>query len=158
MKNIITILIMLVAFGCGKTETQRLEEENKKLETELKEEKHKLDTEGKNKKLEEDLLKRSVVGSYETKKDENGIASKYVFLETGKVETWTSADHYKRPATVETWKIVEKEVHVWEDGKEITYIIRIKPNGDLTAIAFIEDGKRTDIPKEKQFTIKRLKE
>ena len=53
MKNLITIIIMLVAVGCGKTET------------ELKN-KHRIsDAESKNKKLKENFLKFSVVGSYE---------------------------------------------------------------------------------------------
>ena len=30
-------------------------------------------------------------------------------------------------------------------------------NGDLTVIATIEDGKRTDLPKEDQFTYKKIK-
>ena len=44
MKNLITILIVLVVAGCGKSEVE-------KLEAAIKEEKHKLDTAEKNKKL-----------------------------------------------------------------------------------------------------------
>ena len=51
MKILITILFLLVASGCGNTETQRLEKENKRLKTEIENEKLKAN----NKKLEEDL-------------------------------------------------------------------------------------------------------
>ena len=36
MKNLITIIVMLVAVGCGKSEIERLEAENKRLEAENK--------------------------------------------------------------------------------------------------------------------------
>ena len=45
MKDIITVLILFVAVGCGKTEVEKLEAENKRLEAELKEEKRKLEAE-----------------------------------------------------------------------------------------------------------------
>ena len=78
MKNLIRILIMLVAVGCGKTEVEKLtseisslEEETKILEADLKEEKRKLDSAAKNKKLKKSLLIQSLVGSYEGKFDVN---------------------------------------------------------------------------------------
>ena len=49
------------------------------------------------------------------------------------------------------WKIVGKEVHV-EDSKfvkiSLTRIYKIESNGDLTEIAYIEDGKREEVPND----------
>ena len=67
------------------------------------------------------------------------------------------------------WKIVEKEVHV--EGKialydlfsdpleKVTSVYIIEPNGDLTVIALIHfaDGKRLEVSKEYQLTLKKLK-
>ena len=120
MKNLITILILLVAFGCGKN----LTEEEKK-----------------------------VVGSYETKKDENGIASKLALLENRKAELFFGGNKAGEAA----WKLFEKEVHTLEDG-ENTFVHKIEPNGDLTLIAAIIDENRTELPKELKLTWKKSKE
>ena len=46
-----------------------------------------------------------------------------------------------------------------EEGKSLTSVLKIEPNGVLIMIAFIEDGKREDFSKEEhQITYKRLKE
>ena len=52
--------------------------------------------------------------------------------------------------------MVGNEVHVAEEGTSIA-VFKIEPNGDLTMIAEIEDGKRNDIPKEDQITFKKIK-
>ena len=121
MKYFITILILFVAAGCGKS----LTEEEKK-----------------------------VVGSYETKKDENGIASKLVLLENRKAELDVGGN---KAGSQATWKLFEKEVHILEDG-ENTFVHKIEPNGDLTLIAAIIDENRTELPKELKLTWKKSKE
>ena len=133
---------MLVAVGCGKTEVEKLEAENKKLEAELKEEKHKLDTAEKNKKLKEDLLKLSVGGSYEAKlaaaQFGREYTSKLVLLENGKFKTYLNGEK----GFEATWELVEKEVYLlWSENSVGGY--KIESNGDLTNYAAIEDGRRS---------------
>ena len=148
MKNLIAILFVLVASGCGKNETQRLEEENKRLKAQLE-----------NKSLEEELrhfdLAKIVVGSYE-RMIPIALTFKYVFLENGELEEYV-LDNTSSWAKMSggNWKVVGKRVHCdFEDG---TLVHRIEINGDLTCIAKIEDGKREDIPMEDQFIWKKLK-
>ena len=124
MKNLITIMILIVAFGCSKS---------------LKEE--------------------DVVGSYVWD------ILEFVLLENGKFEDWTDGEKDGEA----TWVIVGKEVHFVEEGKSAfafsdmnfsaakIEVHKIESNGDLTLIAAIIDGKRTDFPKEDQTTWKKLK-
>ena len=44
------------------------------------------------------------------------------------------------------WKIVGKEVHMGVERNKM--VLKIEPNGELTLIALIEDGKRIDPPEE----------
>ena len=85
---------------------------------------------------------KSVVGSYEAK------IGKFVFLENGKCQAFI-----KDEEKTGTWKLVEKEVHI----EEVTDILKIESNGNLTIIALIEDGKRTDFPKDEQITLEKIK-
>ena len=125
MKNLITILILLVAAGCSKTENATVTEpETETGKTELKP----LSPEEK------------LVGSYEAKK-----SAKHVLLENGKSETWILG--VKRHGG--TWEIAGKEVHIGIE--KLTHVCKIEPNGDLILIAKISDGKRTDVAKENQF-------
>ena len=94
------------------------------------------------------LTEEDVFGSYEAK---IGVHShKFVFLENGKAEY-----HSVGVKEESEWKIVGKEVHV--DLDDFISVWKIEPNGNLTNIAEIEDGKRTDLSKEKQSTFKKLK-
>ena len=162
MKNLITILIMFVAAGCGKTEVEtkaeiksdieKLEAENKKLEAELKEEKRKLDSAAKNKKLmlqsmaENKKLtaeEEKLVGSYEAKIGDTTL--KLVFFENGKSEFSENGEKKKDG----TWEMpllrfeLGKEVHVGYENSKSFY--KIEPNGDLTEIANIVDGEREEV-------------
>ena len=117
MKNLITILIMLVALGCGKTETVISENPSDPRE--------------------------KLVGSYKW-----GETGKVHFLGNGKSELYING---KR--TFEwKWMIVGNEVHLVGD---LVAVCRIETNGDLTEVAEIEGGKRTD---KKGMTLKKLKE
>ena len=158
MKNLITILIMFVAVGCGKTEVEKLtseisslEEETKILEAELKEEKHKLDSAAKNKKLKKSSLILSLVGSYEGKFDVNTF--KYILLEKGKCEMYKNGKKRNEGA----WYIEAKEVRVLADTTGIILVWKVESNGDLTMISYIIDGKRTDIPKNSLMHYKKVK-
>ena len=89
-------------------------------------------------------LEEKFVGSYEW-----GETGKVHFLENGKAELYIDG---KR--TFEwKWKIVGNEVHAAGD---LVAVYRIETNGDLTQIAEIEGGKRTDFPKG-QMTLKKTK-
>ena len=131
MKNLITIIIMLVAAGCGKSEVET------KTETETgKTEKKPLSPEEK------------LVGSYEAKKYDMTV--KLVLLENGKGEVYAEGNRWKA-----TWKIVGKEVHFLEG--ETTGVLKIKPNGDLTEIAYFFRGERKDISKDFQSLWRKVK-
>ena len=91
----------------------------------------------------------AIVGSYRA---EDTV--KFVFLENWKCESYVGGK-LKDEAT---WKIVGKEVHVIQKGKRYPDILKIEPNGDLTFIAYIENGKRTELPQEVRSTFKKLKE
>jgi len=104
-------------------------------------------TEAKPEKIEKPLSpEEKLVGSYEAKK-----SAKHVLLENGKSETWILG--VKRHGG--TWKIVGEEVHIGIE--KLTQVCKIEPNGDLTLIAKISDGKRTDVSKENQYIWEKLK-
>ena len=98
------------------------------------------------KPVKELTLEERVIGEYEVKR-----SAKHVLLGNGKSETWILG--VKRHGG--TWKIVEKEVHVGIE--KITHVHKIEPNGDLTLIAKISDGKRTNVSKENQYIWEKLK-
>ena len=89
-------------------------------------------------------LEEKFVGSYEW-----GETGKVHFLENGKAELYIDG---KRTFELK-WKIVGNEVHAAGD---LVAVYRIETNGDLTQIAEIEGGKRTDFPKG-QMTLKKIK-
>ena len=101
---------------------------------------------GKNLTEEEKL-----VGSYVLKSKHTAI-QKTVLLENGKSECWMNGQKTEEP----TWELVGKEVHVFSlEG--VTDVYKKESTGDLTYVAYIEDGKRTDLPKERQHTYKKIK-
>ena len=144
-KNLITILIVLVAVGCGEAGYQI-----SSIGSEIG-------------KLEE-----KIVGSYEDI-DEGHFIHKIVFLENGKTESYMNIQGDEQPCKFGTWKIKGhrpyelNSVH-WIQEKE-TAVLQIYPNGDLTKIGIIktinELGERIkepkSIPKEDQRTYKKVK-
>ena len=93
------------------------------------------------------------VGEYEYI-DDNGNAHKYVLQESGVAEFYWSdrKSHIKRK-----WKISkDRELHI-DDKLGAIPILTINPDGSITLIADIVDGKRTDYPKEDQTTVKKIK-
>ena len=110
-------------------------------------------------------LRDSVVGEYE-RKDEDGNTYKRVFLDNGVYEY-----HYNGKKEEEfKWSIVDGEIHI-EYGSGVFNVYRINAginhsttgfgsrdlSKSITLLAFIDDGKRTDIPKEQQYTLKKIK-
>ena len=146
MKPLITIFIILIGVGCGKSETvtETVKTEPKPLSPE----------------------EQKLVGSYELKFD--GNTAKVIFFENGKVENWQNGKKEEEG----TWKLVGKEVHcekmreldkdIYDTGSESeefkgVAVAKIEPNGDLTAIAEIIRNKRTELPKEDQLTLRKFK-
>ena len=127
MKKLIKIIIMLVAVGCGKSEVENIKEPVKAL------------------------TKEDVVGSYELKIREDTF--KLVILQNGQGDGYING---KKTAEA-TWKIAGKELHNMNSLHKNTAVYKMESNGDLTVIATIDDGKRTDVPKENQATYKKIK-
>ena len=105
------------------------------------------------KPVKELTLEEKVVGEYEFNTGEDGGDTvKEVFLENG-VREW-HLNGKKREE--DKWSIVDGEIQV-DDGSSTITVARINKDGSITWIANIEDGKRTDFPKEDQLTWKRIK-
>ena len=96
---------------------------------------------------------KSVAGTYEATID--GDTGNLVLLANGKVKFHDGNDGKDKEGT---WELVEKEVRIEEvDIEEVTDILKIESNGNLTIIALVEGGKRTDFQKDKQITFKKIK-
>ena len=76
------------------------------------------------------LKEEDVVGSYEWD------ILEFVLLENGKFEAWTDGEKDGEA----TWVIVGKEVHVGSEKERAVF--KVEPNGDLTCIAHIGDGRK----------------
>jgi len=101
----------------------------------------------------------SVVGSYELQKDSLWEGSLLVLLEDGKIEFYNNGDKSDEG----TFKIIGKEVHVpirqqQSHLRDFISVLKIEPDGDLTAIAKIYDGIRKELPNEAQRTWKKVKQ
>ena len=153
MKTLIVLALGLLAVGCGQSDTERLEQENRRIEAQLKNDKLKAEIEAKNKKKKDDLLRFSVAGEYEYKRT-NGDTYKYVFLDNGIKEWYTNG---KKHSIEFKWSIVKEEIHVKHDSG-FRDIWRINKDKSITKIAWMnKDGKRTDRPKDRQRTDKKIK-
>ena len=104
------------------------------------------------------LKELKMVGSYAGKNDE-GTLVKGVLLKNSLVEIYTNGKKVNKYSL--NWMLKGGEVHVGFGSvghlMPVAFsLLMIKPNGDLVQIALIENGKRTDIPKENQFTFKKI--
>ena len=102
--------------------------------------------------VKELTAEEKVVGEYEIKKDGNTL--KQVYLENGVIES------YRNGKKVEElkWSISkEGELHCLDKDGDIG-VFRINPDDSITFIVVIlKDGKRLDLPKDKQDTLKKIK-
>ena len=96
---------------------------------------------------------KSVAGTYEYKKGKGTYRA--VFLKGGVYEQYSNGE--KDVTDKYHWKRVGEEIHGGgSDG--ILVVIRINKDGSLTSISEIDkDGKRRDLPKEAQMTLKKIK-
>ena len=96
------------------------------------------------------ILEEKAIGKYELNRD--GVDFRLSFLENSIAEGYRDG---KKSSKAE-WKVVDGELHVEEEDGSIG-IARVNKNGNITYIARIIDGKRTDLPKEKQLTFIKIK-
>ena len=97
-------------------------------------------------------LEEKVVGTYEIKKD--GITRRAVLLDNGIFEFYKDG---KKQEGEGKWLIgKEGELHITEQPAYIV-VYRINKDGSITVIADILLRKREDIPKEDQWTYKKIK-
>ena len=95
---------------------------------------------------------KTVVGTYEFKIDEDTF--KTVFLENGVYQGYANG---KKKGKECKWKAVDGELHIYHEEEGIE-VFRINNDGNLTGVAGIGiDGKRTELPKEEQLTLKKIK-
>jgi hypothetical protein len=97
-------------------------------------------------------LEKKVVGEYE-RKSKGGTTYRLVFLENGAMENYLSG----QKTDENQWAIVNGEIHVTYNKEAVTVVHRINTDISITWIARIWDGKRKALPKEDQFTYKRIK-
>ena len=104
------------------------------------------------KPVKELTLREKVVGTYEVKVEED--THRGVLLENGIFEVYENG---KKEEKEGKWKISkEGELHDIYNGD--IFVFRINKDTSITLIAEInKDGKRVDLPKEKQITVKRIK-
>ena len=149
MKTLISIIVIMFAAGCSNEGFMGMARRSNEARRLLAEE------------------KKTIVGTYEAKKDKNGNASKLVFLENGKWERYLIVGGIPRVFEKDsegTWELVQHQIHAgspkpYYGNWQVYSIVRNGVRIPLTLIATVEDGKRTDLPKEKQvWTWKKLKE
>ena len=101
--------------------------------------------------VKELTLREKVVGAYEIKEGERSF--RLVLLEDGHGKNYLDG---KKKGEVK-WEILDVEMHII-DKYGVRFVSRINKDGSLTDIAVIDAvGKRKDIPKDKQVTIKKIK-
>ena len=136
MRILALMVIGLMVVGCGKKQSTNTNEGSS--------------TPAKPRKLTAEEEK--VVGTYEIKKD--GFTNKLFLQENGIVAHYLGGLEQKGGAK---WSIANGEIHTI--GKDGSFgVLRINKDRSITFIAEIEkDGKRTDIPKDEQLTLKKIK-
>ena len=95
---------------------------------------------------------KSVAGAYEGKNDDRDII-RILFHKNGVAQGYTNGEKDREGK----WKIIGAEIHASnEEGR--LFVLRINEDGSITLLAGIDaDGKRIDLPKDKQTTFKKFK-
>jgi len=108
------------------------------------------EADGTTEKPVKESTKEDVVGSYEARG--GGGTYKQVFLDNGVYE-WHVIGKKEWGAK---WKIVNRELHI-DIGDGYISVWKINEDNSITKIAYIEDGKRTGLPKEPPLTYIKIK-
>ena len=99
-------------------------------------------------------LNEQVIGTYELKLKKLGETHRYVLLDNSIVEYYLDG---KKEEEEHKWSIVDEEVHIERENRAVS-VFSINKDESITGIARIdEDGKREEIPKERQYTRKKIK-
>ena len=152
MKILIPILIGLLVVGCGEVENGAYKHRPKQTDTnESTPTTNTNEVSGTTEKPAKELTaeEKKVIGTYEMKGE--GFTIRAVFLDNGIIESYKNGKKEEE----DKWKIVDGELHIIHEGG--IAVFRINKDGNITGIADIEDGKREDLPKEDQITLKRIK-
>ena len=154
MKYIILIIGLLVV-GCGKQEQIDTNESTPSTNTN-KASGPRVDPDGDVDLLAKELTaeEKKVVGTYELELKKFGETQRYVLLDNSTVEYYLNG---KKEEAEHKWSIVDKEVHIERENRAVS-VFSINKDESITGIATIdEDGKRIEIPKERQYTRKKIK-
>jgi hypothetical protein len=115
------------------------------------------------------ITEESVVGTYRYSGKFLGshpLTAKFDFLQNGKYLVHVSSKSLSTEFQYDgSWKIIGNEVHAeggdfasTRDVKDFgAAVFKIETNGDLTEIALIENGKRTELREDQQIPYKKLK-
>ena len=90
-----------------------------------------------------------ISGTYESIRSDN--TWRIILLENGALGTYLNGEKHGEYL----WKIVGEEIHVEAKGSR-GRIYRINDDGSFTSIAYLDEGKRIDRPKDKQAIYKRI--
>jgi len=108
-------------------------------------------------------LRDSVVGEYEQSWPD-GTTHKLVFLENGVRKWYVNGNEQGNQKWAKKWAVVNGEIHVKYGGGsgavfrvDAEVRLGIPRVRSITKIEYIEDGKRTDFPKDSQSTYKKIK-
>ena len=145
MKTKLTLFVAVLAVGCGKTEPM---ESGNEYNAELA-----IDQNTPKAEPVKELTKEDVVGTYELELKKFGETHRYVLLDNSTVEYYLNG---KKEEAEHKWSIVDKEVHIERENRAVS-VFSINKDESITGIATIdEDGKRIEIPKERQYTRKKI--
>ena len=148
MRTLIILVVGLLAAGCGKPEQPVNTYENKKRVGFLS---HRTEAKPVKKLTPEE---KEVVGTYELELKKFGETHRYVLLDNSIVEYYLDG---KKEEEEHKWSIVDKEVHIERENRAVS-VFSINKDESITGIATIdEDGKREEIPKERQYTREKIK-
>ena len=130
MKNTLLVIAVLLVGGCENDKQPEEESSTKPV-----------------KKL---TLEEKVVGAY--KSDIDGSVHRHILLEHSRYNEYING---KIQLNESVWKLVNGEIHII--GEYSAEVWRINPDRSITVVAEVADGKRTDLPKDKQITYERIK-
>ena len=143
------MIAVMALVGCGKQEQATTEEPKPTTNTN----KVSGTTEKPVKELtpeqKQKALRDSAVGTYEGK----NVGDTLVLLDNGVLEAYRDGEKRNKEGK---WKVVDGEIHADNNGGDIA-VLSINKDGSLTIIAMIRDGERTDSPKDRQKTFKKIK-
>lgn len=144
MKAIYSGIIILLAIGCGKSESEKLEEENRKLKAELENKKLKAQLEVDNEKLKAELREQEALGQYKLKEVEGDDTVIIKLKENGVCE---AIENDQSPEEGR-WEFIGEEIHmIW--GSQVI-VLEVNEDKTVEIKAYITNGERVTFkPKDR---------